>query len=505
MLAFPRVLWLIVTVAGIITIILAGLLSHETSISSLGGRLRTSFVKEKSRQFHLLVPATASNLNLCKLLLSAAVTGFPDPILLGWYGHGLYNGAESHLFKISETSAYLNSLPIERDEDLVLLLDGYDVWLQLRPDVLITRYQKVVEKTNNRLLDEGVLNIEAGGAPVRNTIIFSPDKTCWPEDPRRTACWIVPESSMPSDCFGPDTDGWVVPNRARWLNSGTIMGPVKDMRDLLNGAMSMLQRTFHEEYEFRTSDQFYFQEVWAEQVYSRMLLRDGSVDAPMFDVEGEEHQVPGVIPTIPPGTRTEFHIAMDYDSDLFQSAAYYTEFITWMAFNHGTRAPQTKSQQALSHPRIDQLTLNADIATSPPPFPRGVADNVLPYNLGWQDLMLGTNVIAQQTFPVWHVTGVKQYLETWWHRMWWHPYGEALLKASKQISGKTKDSLDVIATVAGVRYTGAKMQWNATEASQADSEYDQGYLGGAWSDQGEWLDWKGLCEEHEDLLFLRGS
>jgi len=76
----------------LLTTLFAGLYSPGT----LSGRLRNSFTRLGDRQFHLLVPATASHLNLCKLLISAAVEGYPDPIILGWNGHGVYNGAESH-------------------------------------------------------------------------------------------------------------------------------------------------------------------------------------------------------------------------------------------------------------------------------------------------------------------------------------------------------------------------------------------------------------------------
>jgi len=76
--------------------------------------------------------------------------------------------------------------------------------------------------------------------------------------------------------------------------------------------------------------------------------------------------------------------------------------------------------------------------------------------------MLGTNVITQQMFPVWHVTNVKHYLGIWWHRMWWHPNGEALLKASKHTSRKSRDSVDIIATVDGIQYSHTGKVYAAT-------------------------------------------
>lgn len=40
----------------------------------------------RSRAFHLLLPATGPNLNFCRLLLSAAVTGYPEQFLLDGMG-----------------------------------------------------------------------------------------------------------------------------------------------------------------------------------------------------------------------------------------------------------------------------------------------------------------------------------------------------------------------------------------------------------------------------------
>lgn len=88
------------------------------------GTFDTTFrsAPKTERQLHLLLPATASNLNLCRLLLSGTISGWPEPILIGWEGDG-----SSHLFKISETLAYLRALDPSEDDSLVMVLDAYDV------------------------------------------------------------------------------------------------------------------------------------------------------------------------------------------------------------------------------------------------------------------------------------------------------------------------------------------------------------------------------------------
>lgn len=469
--------------ATVLAILIIGIFS--TSLGSPAATFLTSPFKAASPQFHFLLPATASNVNFCKLLLSAAVTGYPNPILLGWQGHGQYNGSESHLFKISETLAYLDDLPPSSDNDLVLVLDAYDIWLQLRPDVLIKRYYTAIEKANNRLKEEGIHSAEYGGAKVQQSILFGPDKICWPEDKRRAACWAVPESSLPADVFGPATDSWTVPNRPRWLNSGTIMGPAKDMRDMFAATMDVVRRKFDDAYTLRNSDQYYFQEMWAEQEVGRLMLRDGKVDAPAI-----KEDLYGILPDTPKGIRTEFHVAMDYESDVFQTAAAYTEYLIWMSFNHST---PFANQASSTMRRLDQMVLSDEILRSHPPFKVGGADEDLPVAKSWADMMLGTNMATQQAFPVWHMTGEKSYRTRWWPRMWFHPHAEALLVAAKNEAGKWKSGSRTVARVNGVSYVDA--------AVQMEEEFSEDGLG-ARTDQGTFESWDKMCGQYERELFL---
>ena len=86
-------------------------------------------------RLHLLIPATSSNPDLCKLLLSAQVLNYPTPVLIN-YGdvEDTEDAYKQHLAKVEGILNYLEQLDTssEYDEDLVLILDGYDVHLQLR-------------------------------------------------------------------------------------------------------------------------------------------------------------------------------------------------------------------------------------------------------------------------------------------------------------------------------------------------------------------------------------
>lgn len=466
-------------IAGIsIALLLLGLSTSIISIPAL-----SLSRKWTTRELLLLVPATASNINLCKLLFSVKITGFPDPVLLGWNGHGPYDGAKSHLFKVSEALAYLSALPRSSDEDLVLILDGYDIWLQLRPEVLISRYLEVTSRQNERLQQSGLFAGLIDGVKVHQSIVFGPDKTCWPTVDTRFACWGVPKSPQAEGIYGPETDRNWGTNRARWLNSGSIMGPVKDVRDMLAATMRMIDRGFEGYFEFNSSDQYYFQEVWAEQEYNRLLRREGKVERPQI---GEQL---GALPDLQPGSRTEFHMTIDYEAEMFQTSAYFSDYMTWKVFNQSDPASSGKAD----------VELNLDVLSSAAPFSAAGPTDNLPTSLRWEDVSLGTNINTRKAFPLYHVTGIKQLREEWWPRMWWHPFGEALLRASQRQAQATKSASE-LAMIGGTTYTRARPMIDGRLVEPGSGV--QGHVA-AWSDQAEHLSWEALCSSHEDELFLR--
>src|SRR4051794_38061721 len=103
--------------------------------------LSASASTSSSSFFHLLIPATSSGAGLCKNVFSAAALDYPTPRLINWKMH--YSSGDRfgglHIAKITGTLDYLNSLGPESDQELVLMVDGFDMWFQLPPSVLIDR------------------------------------------------------------------------------------------------------------------------------------------------------------------------------------------------------------------------------------------------------------------------------------------------------------------------------------------------------------------------------
>ncbi|KAF2135533.1 uncharacterized protein K452DRAFT_239214, partial [Aplosporella prunicola CBS 121167] len=444
---------------------------------------------------HLLIPATSSGLYLCRLLLSAAILNYPTPVLINWEGKGEFDASISHLAKVRGLAKHLDSFPPERDQDLVLIIDGFDVWLQLRPEVMIQRYYATIHEHKERL--EARFGREAiEKHNFKDTLIFGSDKTCWPPDWWRPACWAVPESTIPLNALGPKTDVAIDGHtfmhvRPRWLNSGTVIGPVKDMRRMMNATLDFISKTYKEDHGAKNSDQMYMADLWGIQEYARSLkdLDDSALSRGPLDRR---------IPELPAGQETEYHISVDYESKMFQTNAGMKDFTAWMKHDLDDWSAPGEQQVAFQPYNV---RLQADVANSRGPFAAGkmgkAEDNRLPVNMSWKDVPLGFNSITDQIFPLLHMTGNKAYIDLWWNRLWFHPHSEELLKASKAMPKgpvvKTEDGRSWLMA----EEPGAKM------ALEKASNGEDG-KGGVWSDQGQWLAWNKLCSAvDQDQLFLK--
>lgn len=262
-------------------------------------------------RLHLLIPATSSNGDLCKLLLSAQVLGYPTPVLINYGDHeNATDPYKQHITKVEGILSYLEQIETSQDfvEDIVLIVDGFDVWLQLRPDVLLKRFYAInaaADARAERLYGEELVR----KYNMRQTVIFGPDKICWPVDFSRSACWAVPESTVTRSAFGPthaDSDRTL--NDARWLNSGTVMGPIADMKEIFRATLAAIESNY-----ITDSDQFYFAEIFGLQEYARLkrvpkLLK--AAKQQVFDDPEDQSDGLRYEPRLKKGIKTEYHIGM---------------------------------------------------------------------------------------------------------------------------------------------------------------------------------------------------
>ena len=326
------------------------------------------------------------------MLLSITALGYPSPIFISWGDEEKADPYTQGLATVGGILKYLRKLPEGREDDLVLIVDGYDAWFQLRPDVIISRYYDIIKTQTERLVDrfdrlEGSRVLQEHG--VKQSIIFGADKTCWPENPRRPACWAVPQSPLPRWAFGPETDSgkFREHNRPRWLNSGTVIGPVGDLIKLFEATVDRIKNAQSGVF----SDQFHISNLFGRQELARYMLNEWSparlmADPPSLKKEvwisddyhggGHFENITLDVPYLDPAEDHEFHMTIDYESQLFQINSYHWKYLDWFAYDHSTydgrlALPDEINTTTLRNSFDRQLhfDLPEDILASPPPFP----------------------------------------------------------------------------------------------------------------------------------------
>jgi hypothetical protein len=487
-------------------------------------------------KLHFLVPASHPHIHLCRCLLSAAVLGYPTAILSGWNATGELDAAVTHLAKVRNVLRYLDDLPPSADNDLVLVVDGYDVILQLPPEVLIQRYFEVNAVANARLAKQFppfAVGNKSAGAPSaadiratparqedadtsdrfrlswpRQTILFGPDKVCWPGDWRRPACWAAPPAAnIPEGALGGGDDD-LMHHHPQWLNSGTIMGPVRDMRHLYAATMDRIRETYRAETEFRESDQMYMSDVWGEQEYARKVL-----ERKMRHQRGENLTAPVLggpqdrfVPKPALGKRMEYHVGIEYESALFQTWTGNENFVGFLSFNTSDSFTSTVTRNMNNVPDFQPFDIE---------LPRNVIRSITRLlqaasgeqgtntDLGKRisQMPLHTNLVTRHVYTIFHCTGAKGFLDELWLRIWFYPLTRSLLHAAMKSarSGAAISEGDIDGRVwrPATTYPSPPPHLRGDDGNGLNSA-------GAWADfnaNGIWVGWQSLCSEHEEVLF----
>ncbi|KAF3929367.1 hypothetical protein ABW19_dt0201921 [Dactylella cylindrospora] len=306
------------------------------------------------RRIHLLVPVTAPNAKFCKTFFSAIVNGFPPPFLIN-YNQTFWQPAIARAMKIKGFRDYLNERT--RDDDIVIMIDGFDVWFQLPLQVLLARFLKL-------------------GVPV----VFGADKKCWPNEAKSVACTAIPQSPLPADIFGDDTDRLTILRdrrdkydnfRPRWVNSGTIIGFAKPVRSIYEDAWRKVEAAG----EVR-SDQLILAEVYGD----RIVGGDNSM-------------------------------TVDFYSSMFQTMTYSHADIAFIK-NPSEDLTSTTFSKTISNDKLDLEDLGLSKTKSPNPD-----------GSPWKWRNLAWNKVSNQIPTLLHFNGPKNFIDIWWPRMWFYQEG----------------------------------------------------------------------------------
>ncbi|KAK9478977.1 hypothetical protein V1514DRAFT_329575 [Lipomyces japonicus] len=396
------------------------------------GTLAPSAAQE--RTVHFIFPATQINKLVCKALFSAGLNSYPPPVLLNF--NSVFRDAEEARFmKIAAIHKYLTMKV--HDEDLVLIMDSYDTWFQLSADTLIERYYKIQEHdrklyykkhtrhtkstsgldlaatdpsssgitvsksgasgadelipdvseskpTKKRAVDDNSISHDIEEIPpYAEHAIFGADKVCWPNKRTSAACSNVPNSTLPSGIYGPDTDTDVYEFkvRPRWLNSGNIIGPAKVLKEIYMRAFDVQQRS-----RIHFSDQLILADIYGKQ------------DLPIrIDYESYLFQ------TMTHSHSDVMYLYEDLVEDDEDPDAEHIDPITGVSSKSGAGG-SANSNDDVNKFENKKLIDDAFFTVKR----RRISEK----HLAW-------NRVSGVVPAVLHFNGPKLALETWWNKMWW--------------------------------------------------------------------------------------
>jgi hypothetical protein len=429
-------------------------------VTSLPTRHWAGGVPAGERKLAIVLPANNPSVNLCKVVASAVALGYPAPVIVNWKEEtDVQTGdkTRSHLTKITGVLEYLqwatdsNTTKEARlgEDDLVLMLDAYDVWMQLPPSVLIQRYFAANVQADQRLATKSGSAFD--DSFPHQTILVSSQKRCYA--PRNSLsdlhCHELPISPLQDNIFGFFTDSVFTKYeyaRPRYLNSGSFMGPAGDMRRYFQRVSDRMNEHLAKtpSPDELSGDQGIFAEIFGEQEVAR---REAMTNHPAENLRSR--QTPD---------DSEFHLGLDYTQELFYPTCYSEHSGSFVQLSDPESIVQDSAQAGVAPPRLQSLP--GDITLSPSPF--AMLENSPARNQEWASVPLYADLWTS-SIPVaihhnaWR-DGLKDRQRTWWDRTWYFPFLREMLDL--RISANTSsDSTEPIARISAVENNHTLTVW----------------------------------------------
>jgi hypothetical protein len=450
------------------------------------------------RKLVILLPANSPGVNLCKVIASSVALGYPAPVIVNWKDKAaIQTGDEtrSHLTKITGVLEYLQwatgsnvtkEAKLEED-DLVLMLDAYDIWMQLPPSVLIKRYFAANAQADH------LLAMKYGSAFdtsfPHQTILASSQKRCYA--PRNSLsdlhCHDLPTSPLPENIFGIFTDSILTKYeyaRPRYLNSGSFMGPAGDMRRYFQRVSDKMNEhlTKNPSLDELSGDQGIFAEIFGEQEVARhkaIANRAADTLRPRQDADDSD---------------SEFHLGLDYTQELFYPTCYSESSGSFVKLSDPESTIRDSAQAGVAPPRIQSLP--GDIALAPSPF--AMLEDSPARHQNWTSVPLyvdfyTTSVPVAIHHNAWR-DGLKDRQKTWWDRTWYFPFLREMLHL--RMSANASSSIEPVARIGAAETNHTLTVWPYREmgAPNAALLFDAGE-DGSFSLKG--ADWTSVCQSRE--------
>lgn len=455
--------WLVKFASPILFVWLFVFMIYRSTRSADGQSASIPGKPNESHFFHLIIPASSPG--FCRTLFSAGALNYPSPRIVNWdkkFEDPNKLDGGFHLAKVEAIFDFLQKLDGNHDSELVYIPDGFDTWFQLRPEVLIQRYDAVKKRLEQRTQHRY-------GIKYDQSIIFSAQKRCEAGE-EAFSCSMVPPSDSPEIIDG---------EKAEHLNTGSIMGTVGALRKLFEHAKwKTEQRSYY-------SDQEVFAEIFGDQEYHReMLLSTKPPKASVLDPEDPRNDKTfDPIITLPCDT-CQFGISLDYRGELSIPASDHADDL----------APLDPT----AIPWYHRPGLPNDITASTPPFwtPDYTGATHLP-DKTWSQLPLLTHRLTKiRPVTIHHSSSSSSppnatKTPTVWPQLWHIPHlrtlATAYAKSPRMPFAVLRDGAEV------------REYWGSSEGVGGGRVHDPESMPGAWKR------WDELCGSEHDAEGVFGD
>ncbi|KAF2764687.1 hypothetical protein EJ03DRAFT_355556 [Teratosphaeria nubilosa] len=417
--------------------------------------------QQQTRYLYLLIPTSHADTELCKTVLTAQILGYPPPYLIHWDTSLDYPDRTSLRYteKLRLTRDFLQQLPEHAQDGMVILLDGPNSWFQLRPEILLNRFFKIVEEANGRLYETLPSDVIAED-DLEPSIVFSAQDRCIAGTEDLPSCYAVPQAPSAQ-----------AKRNLRWLNMGSAVGPVRNMLALFRRAVAKAERL-----ETGVHDHEIMSEIFGEQELQHENLRSRHsswwrkvADEWLGRVRSSANGSVGK-GQYKEGAPDEFGITLDYANELDLSVVSGIDSIASSKHNW----------------------VAADIAQSMLPYWTISGYNV-PTNKTWTDIDLLTDyrsnsvpAIISFNYDKDHVLDLHQ---KWWQSLWLQPHARNLYDSAAMMPNLPAAS---VLDGSGTEHT----FWPATMTM---------YKAGVRSMDGTWIGFEQLCGDEGTAHELFGD
>ncbi|KAM0593763.1 hypothetical protein ACHAP6_001092 [Verticillium nonalfalfae] len=438
-------------------------------------------------------------------IISALVNRYPIPTLIGYKGENEFDAVD-HLAKVRVINRFLKTLPAE-DDDLVIIVDSFDVLAQLPVEVTLERYFAMSARSEQQLADQrGITVDELHDLGIRQSILYGTGKICFDANPNEPLCPFVPGSNSARQKFGVMTGGFSDPRYrdSRYLNSGTIMAPVGDLRKFMHAVQELVEAddvivplNVTSNGRFRHHmDQWFTATLYVRQEYHRALdMNDGNYPGNLTGVS----DLPK--PRESANDTTEYHIFVDFDSSFTQTQCHNELEIHQLTYsNHDLTSSVAKdfmNEGKAFKPHAIQMPASIYQAFGRVWDKLSHVPNITlvqPPRVWIQSLGLATNVASESIHAFYHNTCSKtKFLETY-KTFWFFPLVVPLLELAKM----DRDDMRPLHSglIDGRMWIAARDY--PQSLSESGQDVEETYLGGVFTDLAAepFLNLPTLCREN---------